>query len=320
MKAILGSGVVGLLARHILGPEWKIIPFHRSRFFSFDPALDDNFIVADPEIEPFVNELTKDIVARTFPYTCAWSIGGEIIRGFDSGLCYDWLYKVFDGKAPPHATPYLSSHMNFNVYDVRINKLYQNLVSQYMPEIMAEQEKGIPTHIGPHTITRNGVTEDYTRLISTIPLPTLCDLIKVPIDLPSRTVHYIHLQTEDLNFEGVNQQWVVDNIFDFYKVTNIAPNRYLFYFHNDIPNPGVYLMSMIRKFEIIDGTSIVGAIPQGPSPKLENLEAIGITCLGSYAQWDWCMDIGSCIKRLLRMVGRNMKASQPTAIDLPPHG
>jgi len=47
MNIILGSGIIGLLAKLILGQDWKIIPFYRSRYFSFNPALDDNFIIRD---------------------------------------------------------------------------------------------------------------------------------------------------------------------------------------------------------------------------------------------------------------------------------
>lgn len=311
VNIILGSGVVGVLARHILGPSWKIIPFHRSRFYSFDPALDDNFIIADPVIEPFVKELTKEIVPRTYPYRLAWSIGGQILPDYQSDICHDWLYKTFNGRPQGQAAPYLSTHMNLQVYGLRTNELYQRLIHTYMDEIQEEVKNGPITKITPHAIHRGDLITEYSQIISTIPLDVLCKLLGVTVELPSQTVHYVHLTTDNLNFEGFNQLLVVDKVFDFYKVTNIAPNRYLFYFNRDIPNPGIYLMSVMQKFDILEGTSITGALPLGNSPDLKNLEAIGITCLGSYAQWDWCMDVGSCIKRLLNMIGRNMKPKKP---------
>ena len=44
MNYILGSGIVGLTARHILGADWQVVPFYKSRFFSSNPPLDDNFL------------------------------------------------------------------------------------------------------------------------------------------------------------------------------------------------------------------------------------------------------------------------------------
>ena len=130
--------------------------------------------------------------------------------------------------------------------------------------------------------------------------------------LQARTVHYLHIETDDLDFEGINQVLVADNMFSFYKVTNVAPGRYLIYCHEEIPNPGIYFMSIIQKFDILDGTSIEGAIPIGTIPKLDAIEQFGIFCTGSSAQWDWCADVGSNILRLLRYSQRGNKPSQGT--------
>ena len=46
MNVIFGAGVVGLIARHVLVGNWQIVPFGRSRFFSFNPPLDDNFMIS----------------------------------------------------------------------------------------------------------------------------------------------------------------------------------------------------------------------------------------------------------------------------------
>ena len=308
MNVIFGSGIVGLLAKLILGSSWTVIPFARSRFFSFNPALDDNFIIRDGEIDSFIKELTQNIQPPIHVYCRAWSIAGELVPTWDAGLCGDWLYKIFGNNIPPQSEIYLRDRMNLFVYDLRVNGIYQSLVNQFMPELKEEATKGQISEIGDHYFIREGIRQDFDHAVSTIPLSVLYKLMgNNGIELPSKTIHYLHIQTQDLDFEGMNQTLVVDPIFDFYKATNVAPGRYLIYCHNDIPDPGAYFMSFIQKFDILDGTSITEAIPMGSIPKLDGIENSGIYCVGSYAQWDWCMDVGSCILRLLRFANRGLK-------------
>jgi hypothetical protein len=291
----------------ILGPSWTVIPFYKSRFFTYNPALDDNFVIADDELDVFIREITGEIKPQRFPYRRSWSIGGELYPEFDRSICEDWQRKIFGQHAPPQTLPYLFTKMTLNVYDIRCNQLYANLLQQSYEDLKVEAAKGEITQIGDHHIVRNGVREDFDHCLSTVPLNVLCKLMNANIQLPAKDLHYLHVETEDLDFEGYNQALVVDEIFDFFKVTNVAPNRYLFYCHKDIQNPGVYLMSVMQKFEILDGTSITDALPMGPIPKLDAVEQYGIYCVGSYAQWDWCMDIGSCILRILRYTNRGNK-------------
>lgn len=316
MNVIFGSGVVGLLAKLILGSSWTIVPFTRSRFFSFNPALDDNFIIRDEEIDPFVKELTKEIKPQTYVYRRAWSIQGELLSIWDKGLCGDWLYKIFGNQIPSQSEIYLRDRMHLFVYDLRINEIYQSLVNQFMPELKEESSKGEITEIGDHYFIRGGIRQDFDNAVSTIPLSALYRLMgNNGIVLPSKAIHYLHIKTKDLDFEGMNQTFVVDPIFDFFKATNVAPERYLIYCHNDIPDPGVYFMSFIPKFDILDGTSIAEAIPMGPMPKMDGIEKCGIYCVGSYAQWDWCSDVGSNILRLLRYANRGLKPGRLRKVE-----
>lgn len=312
MNVIFGSGVVGLLAKLILGPEWKVIPFRRSRFFSWNPALDDNFIIRDDELDPFIKDITEAIgPPQTFVYRRAWSIQGQLMHQFDDSICNDWLNKIFGTQVPPQAPIYMKNRMDISVYDVRVNELYFSLVNNFKEDLKVEAAKGDITEIGPHYYIRNGVREDFDKAVSTVPLNALCDLMNIEIDLPSKNLNYIHLETGDLDFEGANQLLVVDPIFDFWKATNIAPNRYLLYFHKDVVDYGIYLMNFIRKFEILDGTMVENAIPLGPMPRLSNIEEeAGVFCVGSYAQWDWCADVGSNILRLLRYASRGNKPQE----------
>jgi hypothetical protein len=169
----------------------------------------------------------------------------------------------------------------------------------YVDELKAESNKGKVTEIGDHYIVRNGNRVDFDDAISTIPLDALYNLMRKPHNLSAKTIHYLHVKTDNLDFEGANQMLVADGNIDFFKVSNISPGRYLFYCHNDIQHPGVYLMQFMQQFDIIDGTSIQGVIPIGNMEPIEFLSNNGIYCIGSSAQWDWCMDVGSCAIRLI---------------------
>lgn len=321
MNVILGSGIVGLLAKIILGKDWKVIPFYKSRFFSYNPALDDNFIIRDERIEEFINELNKQLnnILKTkyFMYKKGYSMGGEIVKQHDKEIRYAWLYKIFGNEIPPQSEAYLDNKLGFFVYDLRVNQLYERLMSLYLDELKANAAEGQLSEIGDHYYVINGKKYAFDKMVSTIPLNALLTLRGQKLNLSSKTIHYIHLETDSLNFEGCNQLLVVDPIIDFYKVTNIAPNRYLFYCHNEISNPGSYLMNFMHNFEIIDGTSIADVIPCGSTPKLDQLENSDIFCVGSSAQWDWCMDISSCVLRLLKYAGRDKNPQKQNVINYP---
>jgi hypothetical protein len=307
-NVIFGSGVVGLLAKAILGPSWKVVPFYRSRFFTFNPALDDNFIISDPQTDEFIKDITGSIAVETLIYRRAWSVSGQIIPMWDSDLCVSWLNKIFGGQVPPQSEIYYKNRMNLPIYNLRTNVLYQSLMSMYVDDLKVEAAKGPVSEVGDHYFVRNGVREDFDNLLSTIPLNVLQKLMNVTAPpLQSKTLHYYHIQTDKLDFEGFNQQLVVDPIFDFYRATIIAPGRYLIYCHNEINNPGIYFMPIMQSFEILDGTSVPEALPMGVAPKLDFYESKDIYCVGSSAQWDWCMDVGSCILRTQRYAQRGFK-------------
>jgi hypothetical protein len=304
MKVIFGSGIVGLLAKMILGPSWTVVPFYRSRFFSFNPSLDDNFIICDPQIDDIVKELTKVIKPVKYEYKRAWSIGGHILPSWEETICNDWLYKIYGDKIPPQSLAYNKDRMSFSVYDLRINELYANLTNMFIDELKEQSSQGQVTAIGDHYFVRNGIRHDFESAVNTVPLNHIAKLCNLQVNLASKDVHYWHVRTDDLNFEGFNQLLVADTLFGFYKVTNISPGRYMFYCHEDIPNPGTYLMGFMSNFEIIDGTSVQEALPAGSMPDLQIFDNLGIYNVGSYAQWDWCADVGSNMLKLVKFANR----------------
>ena len=63
-----------------------------------------------------------------------------------------------------------------------------------------------------------------------------------------------------------------------------------------------------QNFDIIDGTSINGAIPVVNLPNMDDVVDNGIFSVGTYAEWDWCADVGTCILRLLGHSQRQLKS------------
>lgn len=308
-NVIFGGGVVALIAKRLL-PTWKVVPFAASRFFSFNPALDDNFLVRHEAVDEPVRDLVQAPAVRTFLYRRAFDIAGQLHGRYDKDLLRDWQAKIFGQKTPPQTEPYFAGKLDLHIYDVRVNQLFQSLAAANMAELKAEQAKGQVTEIGDHYFVRGGVREEFDNAISTIPLPALNKLMGFQQELPAKTVHFLHVQTDTIDFEGFNQTLVVDPKLSFYKVTNIAPKRYMFYCHEEIPHPGHYLMGFLRDFDIIDGTTVADYLPMGPIPKTDHVEKRGVYCVGSYAQWDWCMDVSSCILRLVRYAQRGFKPFQ----------
>jgi hypothetical protein len=301
-NVILGSGLIAMLVKRLLGDEWEVVPCYQSRFFSFNPPLDDNFIVYDKRLDDVMRVLVGT-QPSVFPYKRAWSINGQISSAYDAGLAMAWLHKLFD-PPPSHAELYMRSHLSFMVYQVRLHQLYGNLLEQYRPQLVHTDR--MPTSIAANCISFNdGSRLEFDKVISTVPLNYLLDLMGYRHALQAKPMHYWHVQTSTLDFEGNNQLLVVDPTISFFRVTNIAPERYLFYCHEHVEYPGPYLSAFMSKFEILDGTSIRDAIPCGERPDLSFLEPLGIFPIGAYAQWDWCLDVGSCLLRLLGYLQRN---------------
>lgn len=298
MKIILGSGLIGLLARKILGPSYKIVPFGKSRFYSFNPALQDNYLAVNDRYGDIVKEYCSS--DRLFNYKVAWSVGGQLLSNYDDGLCEDWLKKTNPHGVPGHLKSVIKNRLQFEVYDIRLNQLYSKLQEEFKSEIEAGLQIGDPRKIVDGTIQFQRSSIDYETIISTIPLPELNKLLSKNEHLPSTDVHFLHVQSGKIDLEGFSQVLVTDSHIDFFKVTALAPNRYLFYFHKDMRDPGLYLLHIIgQDFDILEGTSISNAIPGGELIKHQKLNDIGIVPIGASAEWDAAVDAGSAILRIL---------------------
>lgn len=307
---IFGSGITGLLAREMLGQDWEVVPFGKSRFYSFMPALNDNYLKRDERIDDFVHFLGGNIGSL---YVTKYSIEGQLVN-YSEDVCELWLSNLFGENKPAVAHVLLSKRDVSTVYDIRLNVLYERLLQKHLPYLREQARKGDVTSVGDHTFTWNGQKVEFDKIVSTIPLNVLNKLASINLELPSRQIWYYHISTPSLDFEGANQVYVADN-FVFAKCNHIAPHRYLFYCTSDLEQPGQYFSNFMERFDILDGTTISEAIPCGDRPNLLNLEKWGIFCVGDHAEWDYFADTTANILRLKKFedyLKSDIKPSRPT--------
>lgn len=303
MNYILGSGIIGIIAKHLLGNEWHVVPYYKSRFFSSNPPLDDNFLMRHERLDEILTKLMPTKIINTIFYKRSWSEMGSLITNPNESVIDRWSQKVFGTATPSHLSSYYYKKDIFSIYNnIRITEIYQSLLNNYMQMLKDNSKLGLPTKIENGYIYFGDDRKPYNKIISTIPIDALCKLCNRVCNVKSRDIHYIHLYSQEIDFEGANQVHVCDQNIDFYKVVNIAPQRYLFYFLKDILNPGIYMQAYLKNFEIIDGTMIKQALMLGDIIKTDYFNSQSIYPIGGYGEWDYCLDVGSSMLRLLNFL------------------
>ena len=299
MNYIFGAGLVGLLAKHILPGDWTIIPFGKSRFFSYSPPIDNDYIIYEPRIDDVMAKIVphKQILMRKR----AWSLGGQLFPGYNKDCANDWLQKIFGPEPPGQSHAYLSHHMSFASYNINLSNLYDCLMQRYAKDCEAGRLYGKVTEVGNHYFIAGGKKHDFVDAVSTIPLYAMLDLAKLPHTLKTRDCQAVQLCSSKIDLEGHDQIYVADSHIEFYKVSKLDDGSYVFYFHGtDVTQPAQYLMHVLDEFKILNGTVIEKYIPLGRAD-LNVLKAMGFTPIGAYAEWDWYCDISTNIIRLLHL-------------------
>ena len=131
-------------------------------------------------------------------------------------------------------------------------------------------------------------------------MDALLELMGEHFPCPCGDTWYYHLRTKSLDLEGATHIYVADPEIEFYKATKLTDVDYLFYAKKQIKMPGSYFNAWIDKFDLVAETNVDKAVPHGPIPDLPAVKDADITCMGRSAVWDDCLDVGSCIKRLLK--------------------
>ena len=302
MNIILGSGIIGLLAKKILGDDWTLIPFKKSRYFYFDIPWADNYIKFDNEI----NDFMKSIIIDDSPmimYKSPFSYQGQLFDVREPVVIEKYLTKLYGDKIPDVADQLLTT--SFMIYPVTVKHIYEALQRKYIGEIRENTSlygsvKSINI-TGQEILFNNDQKLEYDKIISTIPLNALCDYCSLSIDLEARPIYYYHIATDVVDLEGAQQSLVCDFDIPFFKVVKLNENIYNFWCLEAIEEPYKVFGSILGyNFEILEVRYIDDVIPLGEPPNLGIFEK-NLICVGSNAQWDDFMDVSSCIKRLIRL-------------------
>lgn len=296
-KYILGSGLVGLIVKDILGEDWKLIPQGVSRYYSYPIALADDFITTTSRVGGYGNLLTPDkrIFKRAFSY------GGQLIWAPLRWVADTYTEKVYN---EPIGAFLSVTEMECMASKTSCHELYGTLLEKYTGELTAAHQKfGTIVSIGDGKITTTETEVEYDEAISTIPLDALGEALGVRPNLLSKDAWVYHIKTNELDFEGADQIFVVDNESVFYKVNRISPIDYLFFCLDEVKTPMEYFGAFTNNnLMVMNQTFCESFIPIGAPPDLKKLtEDTNIRCIGMHAQHDALADIGACIVRVLRI-------------------
>jgi hypothetical protein len=295
---ILGSGLIACLAKKLLGPGWSFISFKKSRYYSFDIPLADDFIRCDKDIDTVSAEL--GLGGPIIIYKRPFSYRGQLTNSTEPIVIDPYVQKVYKGRYIPGEL----LKTVFSVYDVRALPLYTKLSEQSWDQIQAGAQSKL---LGIDLKTRalrlsDGRSIEYERLISTIPLNILYALCGLDASiLKARPVCHYRVQSNKVDLEGAEQALVSDLDIEFYKVTKLS-DGYIFNTFEAIENPYLYFGKFLGyQLDIVEVLRIDESVPIGEPPDMKIFSDAGIICVGSNAQWDDFMDIASCIKRLINL-------------------
>jgi len=292
-KVILGGGLIGLLAREILGAEWTIIPNGSSRFYGNLPPLADYHIVITPKVADVLPVSTLNPIK----FTRAFSYGGELI--FNNTIWASMYMKKVFGEDDARKILF---RIEETVSRTSAVEVFQGLMLKYREEILANHTKfGKIVSIDGDSITTTNSKIGFNKAISTIPLDALMGYMNIDHNLESRDIYIYHVECA-FNLEGADQVLVVDEYIDFYKVNAVDENNFVFFSFNEILDTDTYFRAFLGNCKVINSTKLSGAFPIGNPPDLKWLgEKHNIYPVGSCAEWDDFVDISTSVMRLLKV-------------------
>lgn len=302
MNYILGSGLIGKLCKFILGDGWEIISYNKSRYYSFDPPLADNYIQHTDKTNDIISKLLSNVVPIYYKTPISYS--GQLIYNVFDNFIDEYIEKVYAGHS--YASKLIKT--DFMAYDCAFDL---NKKLSFTLENDIKNNMGIVSKIDCNSNVlefidskKNSKILEFDKIISTIPLDVLCNIVhfgdkKLDINLSSNDCYYylIHNNSK-IDLEDANGCYIVDKNIDFHYCNYIGMNKYLFRSVKNIENIYNYIGLMIGyDFEILDSWVIPKSIPKHNPPDL-SIFGDNIFCIGSNAQWDDFMDISSCIHRI----------------------
>jgi hypothetical protein len=297
-KFILGSGIIGLIARHVLGASYTLIPFKRSRYYSFQTPVADDDIVYNEHTAGLLRTLQIISTSQYFP--TAISMSGQLFFNKDtwSNLIVDKLY----GDEPhPLASKLLSA--DIQAHSAHASVLYTTLLEKYRDDINSAVQWNIDS-IAQNQITINGQIHDYDSLISTIPLNALLSLTKLRSFLKSKDYHVFIIGTDQFNLEGAQRCFIADMAIPFWKANVINNSTYQFFSNGQVEGAdAIFSLLTNGRYQVLASTVVKEAFPCGAPPieLLNRLKLDGIECIGSNARWDYFYDIATSLNHILKI-------------------
>ena len=307
-KYILGSGLVALACKKILGDDWNIIPFGPSRFYKDKITWGDNYIIYDSIVADLMRGWESFDMTPIF-YKRPFSYGGQLL--YNTVFVDAYLEKSGIDKNPI-SSQYFKT--DFPVFNFSTSALWRYLVKQNLDNIKSfysqyENVKGIEfikdgciwlkTDIGHEKL-------EYDQLISTIPFNSLADMAGIADRNDNISCYYYLIKSNKIDIEKANQVLVCDNSIPFNKCTRFRNNNYLIEVQDEYyENPyNVFKAVFEDPFEILETNCIKDAIPKYLKINEKVFENKNIILIGSSAQCDPLMDIGSCLKRVGKQVNK----------------
>ncbi len=280
MKYVLGNGLIGLIAGKLLNR--KIIPFGKSRFYSYSIPLADDVILYADDVASAINSSPFMI------YNQKMSLGGKLFEPTDE------LRNAYLNKIRTANSAVGGSIKTVMALRTSCTELYESLNKD--PQVYDVKIKGLG--LGKMILNDDSIVA-YDSLISTIPLYALLKLLGMDMSLESRDIYCCHVNSGDIDLEGASCVYVADEYVEFFKALMVKKFEYVLFSFVELDESivGKYL----RNFKIIQKTVIRRAMPIDVPPNLDDLERMNITCVGSCAQWDDAMDVSSCIRRILKI-------------------
>lgn len=302
---ILGSGLISLICRKILGDKWKIIPLSPSRFYSSGvPAFGDDFIIHDDH----VLEAIKNWGLNTSPifYKRPFSSAGTLL--YNNMFADDYFNKIGININDQTRDYYKT---DFTVYSFSCLQLWNKLVAEYVNEIKSfyqdhENAKSIK-RINDHKVILDNKQElEYNKLISTVPSYVLDELMEIQSGGEFKDIYYYFIEDSGVDIEKADQVLICDHKIPFHKCTRIRNNHYIFevidkYYDNvyDLFGPIIGTGFDVKDAKLINSAHV---LPKRIDDKF--FDSHDIFCVGSYAQCDPLMDVSSCIKRIVNLANR----------------
>lgn len=299
MNVILGGGVTALFARDILGPQWSIVPIGRSLYYSFDPPLDNNYIIRDDTTDDYLRGMSTPVFVKT-----VFSIEGHLLE--NDTFLNEWLAKKYGDNMPSQAPDYWKHHLgNFAYFGV--TELYRKLQTKYRDELLENSKYGQVISMDLHNrlLKMDGGVIEYENLINTIPMHVILEKTNIQYSIDRRNMWCYHVRTRDIDLEGAMNALIVDPSIDFYQASKIGNEDYIFKSTSEVARPGAIFMAMFKSCELISETTVPDAIICGSVPQIPEFAAAGITNMGS-GVGDDVLDLGSSLKRIIKFSRSNV--------------